>query len=397
MKVNFLDLKRQYMAIQNNIDSKISECLASSAFIEGPMVREFEAEMTKYHNVKHAITCANGTEALVLALRACRINPGDEVITTPFSFFATTEAISSIGAKPVFVDINPDDLNIDASKIEEKITKKTKAILPVHIFGTPADMDAINAIAKKHGLSVIEDACQAIGSEYKGHKVGSLSDAACFSFYPTKNLGAFGDAGMITTNDDDIATVCRALKAHAGGKTGAAAFRIVNGKEATMSDVGQASDPLYDPYKYYNFLIAMNSRLDSLQAAILLAKLPHLDEYNNKRALIASRYNAKLSGTPLKLPVYNYKFGTCCWHQYAVLAPDKDALISHLSKNGIGSGAFYPVPLHLQKVYEGQFAQGECPVAEEVCTQSVCLPIYPELTAEEQQYVIDTIIGYYIK
>jgi dTDP-4-amino-4,6-dideoxygalactose transaminase len=397
MKVNFMNLSRQYEKLAPEIEANVMECLKSCAYIEGPMVKKLEKELAGYLGVKHVITCGNGTDSLILALLACGVKNGDEVITTPFSFFATSESISAVGAVPVFADVKSDDFNIDPSRIEEKITSRTKAILPVHIFGTAADMDAINEIAKRHNLKVIEDACQAIGSAYKGKKTGTLGDLGCFSFYPTKNLAAAGDAGMITTNDDDLATACRAFKAHGAGKGGAKAFEIINGSKVRMENVAQSDDPLYDPYKYYNFIIGRNSRLDSLQAAVLLAKLPHIDEFNRARCAIANKYNTALAGTPLTLPTGNCLNGPSCWHQYAVLAPDKEAFANHLSQNGIGSGAFYPVPLHLQKVYTsaGIGKEGDCPVAEHVCKHSVCLPVFPELRADEQQYIIDTIMDFF--
>jgi len=251
MQVSFLDLKRQYAKVKNEVESAVASCMESCYYIQGPQVAAFEKEIGEYLGVKHVIGCANGTDALVLALRACGIGIGDEVITTPFSFFATAEAIASVGAIPIFVDINSESLNIDPDQIDKKINKRTKAIMPVHIFGLPAEMDSINKLAKKHNLKVIEDACQAIGSEYKSKKAGGLGDIGCFSFYPTKNLGAFGDAGMVTTNNDDLAVVLKALHEHGMGKNGAEAAGILFGKKDAMTSEKKQSDPLYNPYRCY--------------------------------------------------------------------------------------------------------------------------------------------------
>lgn len=392
MKVEFLNLKRQYEQISVDIENTVIDCLQNGSYIEGPPVKKLEKELSEYLGVSHVITCGNGTDALQLALQACGVAPGDEVITTPFSFFATSEAIAAIGAVPVFVDVRKNDYNIDPAKIEEKITKKTKAILPVHIFGTPADMDKINEIAARHKLPVIEDAAQAIGCSYHKRKAGTLGTAGCFSFYPTKNLGACGDAGMVTTNNDNIANAIRAFKSHAAGKVGADAYAFLNGLESKtdiFEDTQTASD-LYDPYKYYNYLIGRNSRLDSIQATILLVKLKHLDEYNTARRNIANKYNEALQGLGIQLPEYLDEGE--CWHQYAVMVPDREKFIKYMSDCGIGTGAFYPVPLHLQKAFRYLgYKKGSCPVAEYLCDHSVCLPIFPELTENEQDYVIKCI------
>ncbi|HNW86288.1 MAG TPA: DegT/DnrJ/EryC1/StrS family aminotransferase [Candidatus Limiplasma sp.] len=399
MKVSFFNLERQYRDLQPEMEQQVLETLRACAFIEGPAVKTLEASLAEYLRVKHAITCGNGTDALKLALRACRVLPGDEVITSPFTFFASAEAIAAVGAVPVFVDIDPVTLNLDPSRIEAAITAKTSAILPVDIFGVPAEMDAINEIAKHHGLRVIEDACQAIGAEYRGKKAGALSDAGCFSFYPTKNLAAYGDGGMITTDDDDIALLCRAYKAHGNGKNGAKAARLL-GMDADdpEQNVQGKSDGLYDPYKYYNYLVGDNSRLDTVQAAVLRVKLGHLDRYNEQRTENARRYHEGLQGLPLRLPPLTLPGIRQCWHQYALMSQEKTALIDHLGAAQIGTGAFYPVPLHLQKVFRPLgYREGDLPNAEQACRQSVCLPVYPELTAEESDYVIQTIRAFYRK
>lgn len=399
MKVSFFNLERQYRELQPEMEQQVLECLRACAFIEGPAVKTLEASLAEYLDVKYAITCGNGTDALKLALRACRVKPGDEVITSPFTFFASAEAIAAVGAVPVFVDIDPVTLNLNANCIEAAITSKTSAILPIEIFGLPADMDEITNIAKLHGLRVIEDSCQTIGAEYHGKKAGTLGDAGCFSFYPTKNLAAYGDGGMIVTNDDDIATLCRAYKAHGNGKNGAKAANLLGlAYDDPETSVQGKSDGLYDPYKYFNYLVGDNSRLDTLQACILQVKLKHLDDYNAKRAENARRYNEGLKDLPLRLPPLALPGIRQCWHQYAILSPEKHALIDYLAAAGIGTGAFYPVPLHLQMAFQPLgYHEGDLPIAETACKQSVCLPIYPELTIEESDYIIQTIRAFYHK
>ncbi|NLI20872.1 MAG: DegT/DnrJ/EryC1/StrS family aminotransferase [Clostridiales bacterium] len=397
MKVPFFNLERQYRALQPELEQRVVETLRGCSFIEGPAVKALEAELAEYLGVRHAVTCGNGTDALKLALRACRVRAGDEVITSPFTFFASAEAIAAVGAVPVFTDIDPVTLNLDPARIEAAVTPRTRAIMPVDIFGVPADMDAINQIANRHHLAVVEDACQAIGAEYRGRKAGALGDVGCFSFYPTKNLAAFGDGGMIATDDDGIATLCRALKAHGNGKTGAKAARLLglDADDPELTVVGQA-DGLYDPFKYYNYLVGDNSRLDTLQAEVLRVKLAHLDRFNALRAENARRYQAGLADLPLRLPPLEPDGMKPCWHQYAVMSEDKPGLVAFLGEAGIGTGAFYPVPLHLQKVFQPLgYREGSLPLAEQACRQSVCLPVYPELSQEEQQYVIDAIRRFY--
>ena len=400
MRIPFFDLKRQYEVIGQEAEEKMVAVMRSGHYIEGPEVKELEKSMEEYLEVKHVITCGNGTDALRIALQACGVMAGDEVLTTSFSFFATAEAIADVGAVPVFVDIEEKSLNMDATDARRKITAKTKAILPVHIFGLPADMDELNALAAEHNIPVIEDACQAIGSEYKGKKTGTLGTMGCFSFYPTKNLGAFGDGGMITTNDDTLAGICRALKTHASGKMGAKAYRSLYHEEvpelAQMETM--TGDSLYDPCKYFNYFIGQNSRLDSMQAAVLSVKLKYLDEFNEKRAAIAKRYSESLAGLPLTVPVTEHKDRSSCWHQYAVLVEEKEGFASYLGEHGIGTGSFYPVPLHLQKAFRDlNYKEGALPIVENVCKRSVCLPVFPEMTQEEINYVIDTVKAYFEK
>ncbi len=395
MGVSILNLTRQYELIRDRIEKAVIEQMSSGMYIGGSAVGEFEKKFADYIGVKHAVAVNSGTDALVIAMKALGIGEGDEVITTPFTFFATAETIAMVGATPVFVDVEEDTYNIDPTKIEEKITSRTKAILPVHIFGQPADMKTICAIAQKHKIKVIEDACQAVGAAIGDQKVGTIGDAACFSFFPTKNLGGFGDGGMITTNSDDLAVICRAYREHGGGQNGAKARSILTGVEDELAG-GKTGDALYNPYKYYNYLIAYNSRLDAIQARVLDVKLDYLDEFNARRTEIAEFYNKELSEVEeIQIPVIHDGVKTV-WHQYAFRCNHKDEMGEFLAARGIGSAAFYPVPLHLQKAfgYLG-YKPGDLPVAEKITKQTVCLPIFPELTQEELNAVVEGIKAFY--
>lgn len=398
MKIPFFELSRQYEEIREEVEQKVREVMESGQYIEGPAVKQLEKELGEYLGVKHVITCGNGTDALRIALQANGIREGDEVITTAFSFFATAEAIAQIGAVPVFADIDAESLNISVEDIKNKITKKTKAILPVHIFGRPARMDEINAVAREHGLPVIEDACQAAGARYKGKSAGALGTMGCFSFYPTKNLGAFGDGGMITTDDDELACICRAMKAHAAGRNGAEAYsRLYHETVTELNELRESANGLYDPCKYFNYFIGGNSRLDSMQAAVLLVKLKKLDEYNGKRKRIAEIYSKEFSTLPIGLLQTDTEESVSCWHQYAILCDKKEELIKYLEENGVGAGSFYPVPLHLQKAFKALgYREGSLPAAEEACRRSVCLPVFPELLDEEIDYVIATVRNFFV-
>lgn len=395
MQVPFLDLKLQYQGIKSEVEPMILDILEKCCYIGGAYVNDFERKMENYLGAKHAAGCSNGTDALVLGLKLCNIKPGDEVITTPFTFFATGEAISSVGAIPVFVDVRRDDYNIDPDRIEAAITNKTKAIMPVHIFGAPCDMDRIMAIAKEYDLKVIEDAAQAIGAEYKGRKAGTLADVGCFSFYPTKNLGGAGDGGMVTTNSDSLDVIIRAYKEHGAAQDGAEAVKLLEGVKEEIYTQEKVTD-LYNPYKYYNYLIGYNSRLDAIQAAILLVKLKHLETYNKRRAEIAKMYLAGLTDKLWK-PVYSNNIKPC-WHQFVVRADYKEELCAYLTENKVGNGSFYPVPLHKQKAFNNYNCKNSgvhLPVAEEISSQTVCLPVFPEMTDEQAQYVIDTVNKFY--
>lgn len=395
MEVKVLDLARQYKLIQEKVEKAVCEQMESGMYIGGKSVIEFEKKFAAYIGVKHAISVNSGTDALVIALKSLGIKEGAEVITTPFTFFATAEAIAMVGAVPVFVDVEEDTYNIDPAKIEEKITEKTKAILPVHIFGQPADMEKILRIASKHNLVVIEDACQAVGSMAMEKKAGAIGDAGCFSFFPTKNLGGFGDGGMITTNNDETAIVCRAYKEHGMAQNGAKARYILTGVEDELA--GTASpDGLYNPYKYYNYLIAYNSRLDAIQARVLDIKLDYLDGFNARRGEIADFYNKEL-GKCSAITTPKVKDGMQpVWHQYAFRCNRKNEMGNFLASKGVGSAAFYPVPLHLQKAfgYLG-YQEGDLPVAEMLSKQTVCLPIFPELTQDELDYVVANVRSFW--
>ena len=391
LKISLIDLKRQYESIEEESDKKVLEILSSAQYIMGENVKEFEKEISEYLGVKHSISVGNGTDSLVIALKALGIGEGDEVITTPYTFFATAESISLVGAIPVFVDVDIDTYNIDPTKIEEKITDKTKAIMPVHIFGQPCDMDPINEIAKKHNLKVIEDACQAIGSEYKGKMIGTLSDIACFSFFPTKNLGCAGDGGMIVTNDDKLATICRALRTHGSGADGHKAYNIIhNIEEDTTEDKG-TDNTVYNPLKYYNYLIGQNSRLDEIQAAILRVKLKELNGWNDARKENAEFFNEELKDTEIVVPFEDENVKHV-YHLYILQSENRTELVNYLKDKGIATGIYYPVPLHLQKAYKDLgYKEGDLPNAEYLSHRTFAIPIFAELTDEEKEYIVENI------
>jgi dTDP-4-amino-4,6-dideoxygalactose transaminase len=361
MKVSFLDLKRQYESIREEINKAVLEVIASQSFVLGPFVESFENSIAQFCRVKHAIGVSSGTDAILLALMACGIKNGDEVITTPFTFFATASSIARLGAVPVFVDIDPCTYNIDVTKIAPAISKKTKAILPVHLYGQCANMDIILEIARAHGLMVIEDAAQAIGAVYKGQNAGTMGDVGCFSFYPTKNLGGYGDGGLVTTHDDRLAEFVKILRVH-----------------------GSQS-------KYYHSYIGINGRLDAMQAAVLLVKLKYLNTWSEKRRLIAAYYHEHLKGLPIRLPKIE-SHNTHIFHQYVIATPKRDALMKYLESHGIETAIYYPVPLHLQKCFEYlRYNRGALPESERASNETLALPIFPEITQEEQDYVVSHI------
>jgi len=369
--IPILDLSGEIEELWPQISANVERILKSGQFILGPEVAAFESEVGKYLGVKHAIGCNSGTDALVISLRALGIKPGDEIITSPFSFVATAGAISIIGAKPVFVDIQPDTFNIDPNAIEAKITGKTKAIIPVHLFGQAADMDEINAVAATHGLKVLEDVAQAFGGKYKGAIVGTLSDIAAWSFFPTKNLGAYGDGGLITTEDDQLADLARMLRVHGSKK------------------------------RYHNELDGYNSRLDALQAAILRVKLPYIDQWNAQRRAAADRYDALLKDvdgivTPVRSPDAEHVF-----HQYTVRVQPtlgegglsnstaRDAMVKKLNDASIGAMVYYPIPINRLPVYA--HIGGAFKHTDEACDQVMSLPMWPGISEEKQRIVVDSI------
>ena len=388
MNIPLIDLKAQYESLAKELNEATLDVLSSANYIMGKTVLDFEKEFAEYIGVKHAISVGNGTDALVLSLKALGIGEGDEVITTPFTFFATAEAISAVGGVPVFVDVNKDTFNIDVTKIEEKITNKTKAIMPVHIFGQCADMDEINEIAKKHNLYVIEDACQAIGGKYKGKNVGSLGDIACFSFFPTKNLGCAGDGGMIVTNDDNIATIAKALRTHGSGENGQKAYNLLNNIEEEVKSAEGSNDTIYNPLKYYNYLIGYNTRLDAMQAAILKVKIKEIDNWNAKRREIAKIYNEALKDTDFVTPICKEDVESV-YHMYILQSENREEVLQKLKEANIATGVYYPVPLHLQKVYKDLgYKEGDMPVSEYLSHRTFAIPVYPELTKEQIEYII---------
>lgn len=388
MKIPLLDLSRQQQTLQPALSEAVEKVMKAAHYIMGPEVLAFEKEMQAYLGAKYAISCANGTDALVLSLRALGIGFGDEVITTPFTFFATAEAISTLGAIPVFVDVKENTYNIDPQKIEEKITQKTKAVVVVHIFGQPAEMHEIMTVAKKYNLKVVEDACQAIGSKYRGQKVGAIGDVGCFSFFPTKNLGAFGDGGMVVTNNHDIAKIIKGLKVHGSGALGLQAYNVINKSD---SDIEQRVSFSEVSAKYFNFIVGVNSRLDEIQAAVLRVKLPYLDEWNSKRRKAAAIYSEKLKHTHLRL-AQSINDVDEIFHLYVIRSSKRSNLLEFLAEKGISTGIYYPVPLHLQKVYDNLgYRDGDLPVAEMLSKETFALPLFPELTEEEQNYILDCI------
>ena len=390
--IPLLNLKRQYEEIKEEANRAVCNVLESTAYIMGENVKAFEKEFAEYIGVKYAVSVGNGTDALVIALKAAGIGQGDEVITTPYTFFATAEAIAFVGAIPVFVDVRLDTFNIDESKIEEKITDKTRAIIPVHIFGQCSEMDTINRIAQEHNLLVIEDACQAAGAEYKRKKAGSLGDISCFSFFPTKNLGCAGDGGMICTNDERINIIARALRVHGSGEMGERAYNLLNNIDAAIEFEEGGDNTIYQPKKYYNYLIGHNSRLDELQASLLRVKLRHLDEYINGRRRVASVYIDKLCESNLVMP----KEAEGCKHAYhlfIVQSEERERTVEGLKEEGIATGVYYPVPLHLQKCFQKMgYQEGDLQNAEYLSKRTFAIPVFPEMNEEEQNYIISSIM-----
>jgi dTDP-4-amino-4,6-dideoxygalactose transaminase len=362
-------LKTQYLSIKEEIDAAIARVVESQQFINGPAVAALEAEVARYCGTGHCIGVSSGTDALLVALMALDIGPGDEVITTPFSFFATAGSIVRVGAKPVFVDIDPRTFNLDPEQVEARITYRTKAILPVHLYGQCAEMGPILAVARKHDLAVVEDAAQAIGAEYQGHRAGSTGTLGCFSFFPSKNLGAFGDAGAVVTNDVALAERVRRLRNH-------------------------GAEP-----KYYHQLVGGNFRLDTIQAAVLQVKLRYLDGWTALRQRNADYYDAAfarcgLRGSRVQTPVRTQS--RHIFNQYVVRVAEREALIRTLKQQQIGTEIYYPLPLHLQECFASLgHSTGDFPESEKAAASTLALPIYPELTVAQLQRVVDCIAEHY--
>ena len=365
MQVPFLDLKTQYRQIEGELKPILEEIMANGAFIGGPQVSAFEEEFAAFCGGGHCVGLNSGTDALRFALMAAGVGTGDEVITVPHTFIATTEAISQAGAVPVFVDIEPATCTMDVAQIARRITSNTRAIVPVHLYGQPADMDPILEIARKHQLAVIEDACQAHGALYKGRPAGSMGAAGCFSFYPGKNLGAFGDAGAVVTADANMAQTMRMLREH-----------------------GQSR-------KYYHDMEGYTGRLDAIQAAVLRLKLRRLADWNRARRANAAQYTQHLAGVPGVTVVTEAEYAQSVYHLYVILVDDRDGLQKFLTEKGVGTNLHYPLPLHLQKAYAHRgFKKGDFPVSERTAARLLSLPMFAELTPPQIEYVVDCIKEY---
>jgi dTDP-4-amino-4,6-dideoxygalactose transaminase len=368
MNVPLLDLKAQYLSIKSEIDAAIAEVLESQHFILGPKVEQCEKAIAAYSGCSYAIGVSSGSDALLACLMAENIGTGDEVITTPYSFFATAGAIARLGATPVFVDIDPKTYNLDPSEISSKVTGKTRAIIPVHLYGQMADMDPVMRLAYEHGLVVIEDAAQAIGSEYERRRAGSIGHYGCFSFFPSKNLGGAGDGGMVVTNDAQRAEKLRCLRAH-GAKP-----------------------------KYYHKIVGGNFRLDALQAAVVLAKLPHLDTWTAARQHNAERYDQLLGGAGVPIVLPTVATNRHIFNQYVIRVTNRDELQAYLKQEGVGTEVYYPVPLHLQEcfAYLGHKA-GAFPESERAAKETLALPVHPELTESQARFVAKCVCEFFAK
>ena len=362
MTIPILDLKAQYASIRNEIQDAVNSVLENQHFILGPEVKALEKEIAEYCGTKYAVGVASGTDALILGLKACGIGPGDEVIVPSFSFIATADAVSLLGGTPVFADIQPDTYNIDPAKVEALITPRTKAIIPVHLYGQAADMDPLLALAEKHHLKVLEDTAQAIGATYKGRRVAGLGDLGCISFFPSKNLGGYGDGGMVVTNSEEIYRHLISLRAHGSTK------------------------------KYFSEEQGWNSRLDELQAGILRVKLRYLDEWSSKRRKVADAYDRLLSGmAEVNTPARN-GFGDHVFHQYTIRVPQRDAIQKQLAALGVTTMVYYPTPMHLQPIYASLgHREGGLPVTEEACQHVLSLPMFPELQPDQIEYVVHSL------
>ncbi len=362
MTVKLLDLVPQYEGIRDEIRAAIDEVLSTQQFILGKKVEELEAEIARYCGVRHAVGVASGTDAILLVLMALGVKEGDEVVTTPYTFFSTVSSVTRLGAKPVLADIDPRTYNIDPDRVSKLVTRKTKAILVVHLFGQIAGMDAISEAAARSGVPVVEDACQSIGARYKGKRAGSLGAAGCLSFFPSKNLGGFGDGGMIVTDDASLADAARMLRVHGGRE------------------------------RYYHDVVGINSRLDALQAAVLLVKMKHLDGWHEGRRKNAAYYDRELSKVAGVTIPYVEPHNESVYNQYVIRVKERDALRDHLRKRGVGCDVYYPVPLHLQKCFAFLGGKaGDFPESERAARETLALPVYPELGTAEKEYVVSCI------
>ena len=367
MNIPPINLKAQYKPVRKEIMAGIREILDEQKLILGKYCAKLEEQISSYSGVKHAITCANGTDALILALMALDIKAGDEVITTPYTFFSTASSVAIVGAKPVFVDIDPRTMNIDPNLIEKAITPRTKAITVVHLFGKLCDMERICTIAEKHNLFIIEDSAQSLGSRRNGAMSGSFGDISATSFYPTKNLGGIGEGGMVYTKRDDLAEKVRKLRVHGMGS------------------------------QYFHEIIGLNSRLDEIKACALAAKFPHLEGWNKKRISNARLYNRKLKGLPMTLPLIEDD-SSHIFHHYVLRTNKRDELQKYLKDQGIITGVYYPLPLHLQPCFADLgYKKGDLPIAEESALTSLALPIYPELTKQEKEYIVQSVRSFFGK
>ncbi|MDP2134831.1 MAG: DegT/DnrJ/EryC1/StrS family aminotransferase [Sulfuritalea sp.] len=359
MNIPMLDLKAEYALLKDEIEPAVMEALAACQYIGGPNVKAFEAEAAAYAGVKHAISCASGTDALLIALRAIGLGPGDEVITTPFTFVATASTVVMCGAKPVFVDIDPRSFNLDLNQVEAAITPKTRAIVPVHLFGQPVHLAPLKALCDRHGIKLIEDAAQSFGADYAERKSGACGDIGCTSFYPSKNLSAFGDGGLMITDDDQLAAELRVLASHGS--------RV----------------------RYHHHVLGYNSRLDEIQAVILRIKLKRLDRFNDRRRAIADSYNEQLAGL-VETP-YADGHGRHVYHQYTILSDRRDVIQKVLNDSGIACAVYYPVPLHQQEMFAATHGDVRLPVTEHVAQRCLSLPISPMLKDEQIRHVVGAI------
>lgn len=387
MKISLMNVQRQHETYSKEYEEAALKVLRSGGYIGGEEVSAFEEEFAAYEGAKYGISCGNGTDALVLALRALGIGAGDEVITVSFTFFATAESIAAVGATPVFVDVCPDTYCMNPELIESAITEKTKAVIPVHFYGQSCDMDKIRSICKKHGLYLVTDCAQSAGTKYKGRRKNTLGDVSCFSFFPTKNLGCDGDGGMVLTDNEDIARACRSLKVHGSGKDGLWTLK----REYAMKNKTIPDNMPVGETKYYNYLIGYNSRLDAIQAAILRKKLTHLDEFISGRRNNAELYNKAFESTDLTVP-FESEDSYHSYYIYALNHPNAQKIMEYLKDNGVPTGTYYPVPLHLQGAFAHLgYKEGDLPITEELSKTTFVLPIFPELYDEEREYIIKTV------